>query len=245
MRALRIVAAAATAAALAGCAPEAPEGGALTVYAAASVAPAMEEIAAAFEERHPDVDVRPVVSDGSQVLATQLEEGARADVFASADEATMARVAPLIHDPVVFATNTLVLAVPSGNPAGVRALDDLARPGTTVVLCAPEVPCGAASARLLDAAGVAVEPASLEQNVGGVVTKIAVGEADAGLVYRTDALRGDVVAIEADGADEVVNRYPIAVLRAAPNPEAAREFAEFAAGPEGRAILAELGFGAP
>lgn len=245
MRAPRMLAVVVVAAVLAGCASAAREGGTLTVYAAASIAPAMEEIAAAFEERHPDVDVRPIVSDGSQVLATQLAEGARADVFASADEASMARLASLTEAPVVVATNTLVIAVPPGNPAAVRRLEDLAAPGVTVVLCAPEVPCGAASEELLRRSGVAPAPASLEQNVGGVLAKVAAGEADAGLVYRTDARRADVEAIEPPGAAEVENRYPVAVLRDAPHPDAARAFVEFAAGGEGRRILSRLGFGAP
>ncbi|WP_345750465.1 molybdate ABC transporter substrate-binding protein [Microbacterium rhizophilus] len=219
--------------------------GELTVYAAASLGPAFEEIAAAFEDAHPGVDVRPLVLDGSQVLATQLAEGAPADVFASADEQTMARVAELVTDPVVFATNTLAIAVPPGNPAGIAGLADLADPGATVVLCAPEVPCGAASTTLLARAGVEVDAASLEQNVGAVLAKVAAGEADAGLVYRTDIARADVESVEAEGAGDVVNRYPVAALRDARNPEAAASFVALVRGAIGQDILAEHGFGAP
>lgn len=217
----------------------------VTVYAAASLGPAFERIAADFEDAHPGIDVRPLVLDGSQVLATQIREGAPADVFASADEATMERVSDRVRDPVVFATNTLTIAVPPGNPAGVARLSDLADPRLTVVLCAVEVPCGAASRAVLDAAGVAVDPASEEQNVGAVLAKVAAGEADAGLVYRTDIERGGVEAVEAEGADAVVNRYPIGAVEGAADPDAAADFVDFVAGAAGQEILADFGFGAP
>lgn len=233
----------------AGCAPtgEAPAADAdgLTVYAAASLGPAFEDLVAAFERAYPDVDVRPPVLDGSQVLATQIAEGAPADVFASADEATMARVADLVADPAVFATNTLTIAVPPGNPEGIAGLQDLADPGTAVVLCAAEVPCGAASRTLLERAGVDVVPVSEEQNVGAVIAKVAAGEADAGLVYRTDIARGGVAQVPAEGADDVVNRYPIGALRDAPHPGAAEDFVRFVRGEAGQRILREHGFGAP
>ncbi|WP_438803643.1 molybdate ABC transporter substrate-binding protein [Microbacterium hominis] len=222
--------------------------GELTVYAAASLAAAFDEIATRFEVLHPSLEVLPLISDGSSTLATQLVEGAPADVFASADEANMQKVvdAGLASDPVVFATNTLVIVVPAGNPGGVKIIEDLAWPETEVVLCAPEVPCGAASLALLDAQRVQVEPVSLEQSVTAVLTKVAAGEADAGLVYATDLARAeDVQAVAAEGAERIVNRYPIAPLGDAPNPAAAQAFADFVAGEEGQAVLAEFGFGAP
>ena len=128
--------------------PGSEPAGSLTVYAAASLTGAFDELATMFEERHPSVDVRPVVYDGSSTLATQIVEGAPADVFASADERTMARVVEegLAADPLIFATNSLVIVVPAGNPAGVSGLQDFADPAATIVLCAVEVPCGAASA---------------------------------------------------------------------------------------------------
>ena len=249
MRTIRAAATLAAALALcagtAGCAPAREGETSLTVYAAASLGPALEEIAAAFEETRPGVDVRPLVLDGSQVLATQIGEGAPADVFASADEATMARVAERAPEPAVFATNTLTIAVPPGNPAGIQGLADLADPAATVVLCAAEVPCGASSRALLEAAGIVVDPASEEQNVGAVLAKVAAGEADAGLVYRTDIARGGVEEVEAEGAADVVNRYPIAALRGADDPEAAAAFVAFVLGDEGQGILADFGFGAP
>nr|WP_315269520.1 molybdate ABC transporter substrate-binding protein [Microbacterium lemovicicum] len=223
--------------------------GELTVYAAASLGAAFDEIASAFAAENPGVDVRPVVYDGSSTLATQIVEGASADVFASADEKNMTKVADadlIAGSAELFATNTLVIAVPAGNPADIGDLADLARPGVSVVLCAAEVPCGAASQTLLTTQNVAVTPVSSEQNVKAVLTKVAADEADAGLVYATDVIGdADVESIVPEGADDVVNRYPVAALSGSANPEAAAAFAAFVTGPEGRAILAELGFGAP
>lgn len=222
--------------------------GDLTVYAAASLKAAFDELATKFEQQHPSVDVQPITYDGSSTLATQIIEGAPVDVFASADEKNMQKVVDesLASGPQLFATNTLVLVVPAGNPGGVEGLEDLADPGLTVVLCAAEVPCGAASATLLSNAGVAPSVDSYEQNVTAVLTKVAAGEADAGLVYVTDAATtDDVEAIEVDGAGEVVNRYPIAALSAAADPGVAAAFVAFVLGDEGQEVLASLGFGAP
>lgn len=255
-RSVRLLGVLAAAALLAGCASAAPDSaasgsasspdelsGTVEVYAAASLQRSFDEIAAAFEDVHPGVTVSAVY-DGSSTLATQIGEGAPADVFASADEKNMAKVAADAPDPQVFAANTLVIAVPQGNPGGVRTLADLA--DVTTVLCAPEVPCGAASATLLSNAGVTVSPASSEQNVTAVLTKVAASEADAGLVYATDvAGRDDVEAIVPAGADAVVNRYPIAALAAAPNPDAASAFVAFVLSDEGQRILADAGFRAP
>ncbi|MFJ4998396.1 molybdate ABC transporter substrate-binding protein [Microbacterium sp. NPDC088619] len=217
--------------------------GELTVYAAASLSGAFEEIGAAFTDANPDVDFSGVY-DGSSTLVTQLLEGAPADVFASADEANMDKLEDAAVDPTLFASNTLVIAVPTGNPGGVETVADLA--DVTTVLCAPEVPCGAASATLLSNAGVTVEAASLEQNVTAVLTKVAAGEADAGLLYATDVVgRDDVEAIVPDGAEKVVNHYPIATLSEAPNSAAADAFVAFVLSDEGQRILADFGFGAP
>ncbi|MEX0153343.1 molybdate ABC transporter substrate-binding protein [Microbacterium sp. LMI1-1-1.1] len=241
-----------TAAVLTACAAPAPSedtsagsgvSGTVEVYAAASLQRSFDEIAAAFEEDNPDVQVTAVY-DGSSTLATQIGEGAPADVFASADEKNMAKVADRAPDPQVFAGNTLVIVVPAGNPGAVDDLADLA--GVTTVLCAPEVPCGAASATLLSNAGVAVTPASAEQNVTAVLTKVAAGEADAGLVYATDVVgRDDVEAIVPDGAADVVNRYPIAALADARNPDAAAAFVDFVLSARGQEILSAAGFRAP
>ncbi|MEV8239713.1 molybdate ABC transporter substrate-binding protein [Microbacterium testaceum] len=250
-RPLRLAGVLAVAALLAACASPTPQpaasgdqlGGTLEVYAAASLQRSFDEIATAFEAAHPGVTVSPVY-DGSSTLATQIGEGAPADVFASADERNMSKVAAQAPTPQIFAANTLVIAVPAGNPGGVETLEDLSRVAT--VLCAPEVPCGAASQTLLSNAGVTVSPASAEQNVTAVLTKVAAGEADAGLVYATDVVgRADIEAIVPEGADTVVNRYPIAALTDAPNPEAAAAFVAFVLSDDGQRILADAGFRAP
>ncbi|WP_426326049.1 molybdate ABC transporter substrate-binding protein [Microbacterium sp. E-13] len=222
--------------------------GDLTIFAAASLKAAFDELSTRFEEQHPSLDVQPVTYDGSSTLATQIIEGAPVDVFASADESNMQKVVDrgLATDPELFATNTLVLVVPAGDPGGVGGLRDLADPRLTVVLCAPEVPCGAASATLLTNAGLTASVDSFEQNVTAVLTKVAAGEADAGLVYVTDAeTTPDVEAIEVGGAGAVVNRYPIAALDDAANAEAAAAFVAFVLSEDGEAVLAARGFGAP
>ncbi len=221
--------------------------GELVVFAAASLTAAFTEIAEAFALEHPGVTVQPIRFDGSPTLATQIIEGASVDVFATADEKNMATVtdAGLATGAALFATNTLVVAVPAGNPGGVKTLADLADPALDVALCAPEVPCGAASLRLLDAANLTVTAATLEQNVKGVLTKVELGEAHAGLVYATDVVGVNVESFVPEGADKIVNRYPIVALKEAPNPAAARAFVEFVLGPKGTAILATYGFGAP
>ncbi|MFD5215473.1 molybdate ABC transporter substrate-binding protein [Microbacterium sp. NPDC058345] len=217
--------------------------GDLTVYAAASLQAVFDDMGRAFTAAHPEVRFRPVY-DGSSTLATQLLEGAPGDVFASADERNMSRLEERALDPMLFASNTLVIAVPAGNTGGVEELADLG--DVTTVLCAPEVPCGAASATLLSRAGITVEPASLEQNVSAVLTKVATSEADAGLVYATDVIgRADLQAIAPEGADKVVNHYPVAALDDAPNADAAEAFVAFVLSDAGLGILAEHGFGAP
>lgn len=220
--------------------------GELTIYAAASLGAAFDDIAIAFEAENPSLEVLPIRYDGSSTLVTQITEGAAVDVFASADEKNMTKVtdAALATAPSLFASNTLVIAVPAGNPAGVEGLDDLADDDVTVVLCAPEVPCGAASTTLLANAGVTVTPASLEQNVSAVLTKVEADEADAGLVYATDVIGKDAVeSIVPEGAADVVNRYPLVALEDAPNPDAAAAFVAFVLGAKGQAILAAYGFG--
>ena len=224
--------------------------GSLTVYAAASLKLAFDELATEFEAQHPDVDVKPAVYDGSSVLATQIIAGAPADVFASADEKNMQKVvdAGLVDGtPKDFATNTLRIVTPPSNPGGIKTLADLAKPGLKVVVCAPEGPCGAASATLLSNAKITVTPVSQEQNVTAVLTKVESGEADAGLVYVTDVqAAGDAVAsIKPDGADAVVNTYPIVALKSSTSPEVATAFIAFVVGDRGQAVLKAAGFEAP
>ena len=213
--------------------------GELTVFAAASLKTAFDELATQFEAENPGVTVNPISYDGSSTLATQIIEGASVDVFASADEKSMQKVvdADLATDPELFATNVLTLVTPVGN---------LANADLTVVLCATEVPCGAASATLLENAGVTASVDSYEQNVTAVLTKVASGEADAGLVYITDAATTDEVeTVDTEAADAVVNRYPIVALTGAPDSEVAAAFVAFVLSDTGRSVLSGLGFGAP
>lgn len=225
---------------LGACAPASDEVR-LTVLAAASLHGVFDTLAADFEAEHPGVDV--VVSyAGSADLADQVLAGAPADVLATADERTMARVVPE-GDAVVFATNTLTVVTPADDPAGVSSLADLARPDVDVVVCAPEVPCGAATDAVADAAGVAIHRVSEEASVTDVLAKVEAGEADAGLVYVTDARAADVRVVETPEAAAVVNRYPVAVLPDAPEPELAAEFvALVTASPS---ALTDAGFGLP
>lgn len=250
LRALALLAAGTLA--LAGCAgqPGSQDGDAvataaptstLTISAAASLQRSFDEIVKEFTTAHPETAISTIAYDGSSTLATQIVEGAPVDVFASADEKNMAVVtdAGLGGDPVIFATNTLVIAVPKGNPGKVKSLADLA--GATTVLCAPQVPCGSASATLLQNQGVEVKAASQEQNVTAVLQKVIAGEADAGLVYATDVAGEDAVeSIVPAGSEQVVNSYPITALGEQPG---AQDFVDFVLGPEGQQILKDHGFG--
>jgi molybdate transport system substrate-binding protein len=233
---------------LAGCAASGPQLTTVTVLAAASLTDALDEAAVAFETAHPDIEIS-VSYGGSSALAEQIVSGAPADVFFSADEATMQTVvdAGLAIDAEVLLANTLQLVVPAGNPADVDGLADLADPGLVVALCDPSVPCGSAAARLLELAGVSPSVDTYEDDVRAALTKVALGEVDAALVYRTDvAAAGDAVeGIEIPLADLVVNRYPVALLSAASNPDAAQEFIAFLHSAEGREVFERAGFLAP
>lgn len=232
---------------LQGCATaEAPSQSTLTVFAAASLTGAFDDIAAAFEQRHPGVQV-VLNYGGSSALSEQIIQGAPADVFAAADERTMTAAAGVVVGPVRFATNQLALIVPPGNPGGVGGLADLAEGALVVALCASEVPCGAASAQLLRAAGVTPSVDTYEQDVRGVLTKVQLGEVDAGLVYVTGALAAgdDVERVPVPEAVPVSNRYLIGTVRASPTPDVAMAFVRFVTGSVARRILQERGFGAP
>jgi molybdate transport system substrate-binding protein len=233
---------------LTGCTAPGSQVTTVTVLAAASLTDALDEAAAGFEAAHPDIEIS-VSYGGSSALAEQIVSGAPADVFFSADEATMKTVADagLAVAPEVLLTNTLQLVVPAGNPADVDGLADLADPGLVVALCDPSVPCGAAAARLLELAGVSPSVDTYEDDVRAALTKVALGEVDAALVYRTDvAAAGHAVeGIEVPLAELVVNRYPVALLSAASNPDAAQEFIAFLHSAEGREVFERAGFLAP
>ncbi|WGX95611.1 molybdate ABC transporter substrate-binding protein [Nocardioides sp. L-11A] len=220
----------------------------LTVFAAASLTKTFEELEKEFEDAHDGVDVK-LSFGGSSDLVAQITEGAEADVFASADTANMDKLVAAdlaAGDPSEFATNTLMIAVPPGNPAGITSLADLAEKDVNLVLCQPEVPCGSASLKVAEAAGLTLAPVSEEQSVTDVLAKVASGEADAGLVYVTDVSgAGDQVeGIEFPEADEVVNHYPIVAVEDSAHADLAQEWVDLVLG-DGQAILREAGFGAP
>ncbi|MBM7085541.1 molybdate ABC transporter substrate-binding protein [Micromonospora sp. WMMD734] len=242
--------------ALAGCgggttAPAADGGprGTLTVFAAASLTESFTTLGRRFEAEYPGTTVTFNFA-GSSALATQITQGAPADVFASAAPTNMTTVTDAGHaagTPTVFARNQLVIAVPQGNPQRLAGLADLTRPGLKVALCAAQVPCGAAATTALDAAGVRVTPVTLEQDVKGALAKVKLGEVDAALVYRTDARAADreVDGIEFAESARAGNDYPIVVLADAPNPTAARAFVALVRSTAGQAVLTDAGFQPP
>ncbi|BBX22748.1 molybdate-binding protein [Mycolicibacter terrae] len=221
----------------------------ITVFAAASLRPAFTEIAERFTTDHPGVGVEFNFA-GSSDLATQLTQGAGADVFASANTAQMDKVARaglLDGEAVPFATNTLVIVTAPGNPHGVRSFADLAGSGLAVVVCQPPVPCGAATRNVEDATGVRVNAVSEEPDVTDVLNKVTTGQADAGVVYRTDAINaGDKVAtVEFPEAAGAINTYPVGVLKDTAHPGPARQFLDLVTGSAGQKILHAAGFGKP
>ncbi|MEU2611055.1 molybdate ABC transporter substrate-binding protein [Micromonospora sp. NPDC007271] len=225
------------------------DGGSVTVFAAASLTESFTKLGRDFEAAHPGTTVTFNFA-GSSALATQITQGAPADVFAAASPATMKTVTDAgdaAGDPVTLVRNQLVIAVPKGNPHRVGGLADLARPGTKVALCAAQVPCGAAAERALDAAGVRLTPATLEQDVKGALAKVKLGEVDAALVYRTDARAAgtELDAVEFPESARAVNDYPIVVLTHAGNPAGARAFVAYVRSDAGRAVLTAAGFQAP
>ena len=218
------------------------------MFAASSLTEAFGSLGDAFESSHPGVDVRFNFA-ASSALAQQIDEGAPADVFVSADEPTMAKVVDdgdVVGSPVVVARNRLSIAVEKGNPKRVTSLRDLARPGTVVVLCAPAVPCGRYAAAALSKAGVTVKPASLEENVKAVVTKVALGEADAGIVYVTDVRASskdiDGVAIDIAGAPDLEAAYPAAVIDRDGDRSLARAWIDFLRSAGAQRTLEAFGF---
>jgi molybdate transport system substrate-binding protein len=223
--------------------------GTVNVFAAASLTESFTKIGTDFEAANPGVKVTFSFA-GSSALATQINQGAPADVFASAAPKNMTDVSEaggITGTPVTFVTNTLEIAVPAGNPARITGLSDFAEQDLKIALCAEQVPCGAASEKVFDAAGITAAPDTLEQDVKAVLTKVSLGEVDAALVYRTDvrAAADKVEGIEFPEADEALNTYPIAVCAKAPNPAGAKAFIDYVLSGEGRAVLTEAGFGRP
>jgi molybdate transport system substrate-binding protein len=222
--------------------------GEVVVFAAASLSGAFTELGDAFTEAYPETSVTFSFAASSE-LAAQIIEGAPADVYASADLASMSRLTDAganAGEPVVFANNRSEIVAAAGNPLGISGLQDLAD-DLILVTCAPQVPCGTYASRIFANAGVTVTPDSFEENVKAVVTKVRLGEADAGIVYATDvAAAGDgVMGIEIPPEFNVVAEYPVAVTAEAPNPEGARAFLDYVVSGAGQAILSSYGFTSP
>ncbi len=260
IRAATIAVAAAVALAAGACGTDAPTPtpgvtptgvtGNINVFAAASLTDSFKQIGTDFEAANPGSKV-VFNFGGSPALATQINEGAPADVFASASPATMKTVTDAGNGdgtPVVFVKNQLVIAVPKGNPKGITGLTDLTKPGVKVALCAEAVPCGAAAKKALDAAKVTVTPVTLEQDVKAALSKVTLGEVDAALVYRTDvkvpAAAADVDGVEFPESAGAINDYPIVVLKDAPNKAGAEAFLAYVQS-QGEAVLTAAGFQAP
>ena len=234
----------------AGTSSAAPElSGTLTVFAAASLKNTFTDLAAAFEAAHPKVKVS-LSFDGSSTLVTQITQGAPADVFASADTKNMTKLSDAkmaAGEPVDFATNVLTLVVPPTNPANIASFADAAKPGTKLVICAAQVPCGAAALSDATSAGLTLAPVSEELNVTSVLGKVISGEAEAGLVYVTDAKSADlkVKVIPLELSTPTVNDYPIVAVEGSKQQELAKAFIALVTAPEGQQVLQDAGFGTP
>lgn len=215
----------------------------MTVFAAASLTGAFDELSNRFTAAHPGVKVTFSFA-GSSDLVMQVQQGGPADVLATADTANMDKVGDMTGTPQVFASNKLMIAVAPGNPKHVVSLSDLAREDLKVVLAAPEVPAGKYAQQAFAKAGVTVQPVSLEESVKGVVAKISLGEADAGVVYVTDvsAAHGSIAGVAIPDEDNVLAIYPIATLKDSNSPEDARAFVDLVLSAKGRAVLDKYGF---
>ena len=220
--------------------------GKVTVLAAASLQGAFEEIEKTVEKDNPGLDVT-FDFQGSQDLVSSLADGNSADVLATANNSTMKTAAEqkLVGDQTEFATNVLTLIVPKGNPKKITGLDS-SLDGANLVICAPEVPCGEATKKLAETQGITLNPVSEEQKVTDVRGKVESGEADAGIVYTTDAAAAKDKADKIDIPDGgVVNHYPIAQTAKPENPAGAQAFIDAVTGKTGQEILAKHGFGKP
>ncbi|MCZ3388249.1 MAG: molybdate ABC transporter substrate-binding protein [Actinomycetia bacterium] len=218
----------------------------LNVLAASSLTDAFPEIGTAFSAAHPDVKVQFSFA-GSQELVAQADSGAPADVLALAGTNSLDVLEASTGGPVIFARNRLTIIVPTGNPAGVDALTDLANPDVKVALAGPEVPAGAYALDAFDKAGISVNPVSEETDVKAVVTRVAIGGADAGVVYVTDALASDadIESVDIPARLNVVATYPAAGLTASENSEMAQQFVDYLTEPAAQQTLNDYGFESP
>jgi molybdate transport system substrate-binding protein len=225
------------------------EKGTLTVLGAASLTEAFTTLAKGFEATHPGVQVK-LAFDSSATLAEQVDQGAPADVLATADTATMKPVSDAGNTagkPRIFATNHLQLVVPRDNPAGITSFADLDRSGVKYVVCVDTAPCGKLAKTVLQKTGIAHHPASEEVDVKAVETKVQLGEADAGIVYATDAVAAGnkVKAIDIPTSNQNLNRYPIAALENARKPALAADWVRLVLSGKGQKVLSDDGFGEP
>jgi len=220
--------------------------GSLTVLAAASLTRAFTKIGDEVHAKYPGVDVRFSFA-GSPMLVTQIQQGAPADVFASADMANMQKVVSggfATGAPVVFTRNKLEIAVQAGNPKHIASLSDLTNAAVKVDVCAPGVPCGTYSTTTFAKAGVTVRPVSQEQDVKSVLMKVALGEADAGIVYMTDVKSAgtQVEGVKIPDGLNTTAEYPIVELKSTQHDAAAKAFVDFVEGAQGQRTLASFGF---
>ncbi|MGW0364647.1 molybdate ABC transporter substrate-binding protein [Streptomyces sp. NPDC002990] len=224
----------------------APKPARLTVLAAASLTNVFKTAGAAYEKSHPGTKITFSFA-GSQELIAQVKQGAPADALVTADTKSMDSVKAQTNAPAVIAKNRLVIATNEGNPKKIDELKDLADTGLKVVMAAPEVPAGKYSQQILDAQQITVKPVSQEPNVRAVLSKVELGEADAGLVYQTDAASAPdkVDAVDIPDAQNAIASYPAASLKESKNAEAAAAFVAWLSGPEAQKVLADAGFQKP
>ncbi|MGA8248092.1 MAG: molybdate ABC transporter substrate-binding protein [Nocardioides sp.] len=219
----------------------------LTVLAASSLTETFTQLGQEFESRHPDVTVR-FAFDSSATLAQQAVGGAPADVLATADTTTMDSArAVQAGTPKVFATNVMVLATPADNPAHLTSFADLDRGSVKYVVCVPTAPCGIVAQALLAQDHITAKPVSTEVDVKSVLAKVTEGEADAGLVYTTDAIAAgsQVTHLPIPGSSKQTTTYPIVALDQAKHADLAQQFVDLVTGPTGQQVLARAGFGKP
>jgi molybdate transport system substrate-binding protein len=227
----------------------APQAQTLTVLAAASLTETFNALGKQFETDHPGVTVKYNYA-GSSDLAQQIVNGAPADVFAAASDVTMKTVTDATltaAKPVTFAKNVLQIATPPGNPKGIATFADLAKPGVKVIVCAPQVPCGAAAQKIEKATNTTLKPVSEEADVKSVLSKVQTGDADAGLVYVTDvnSAGNKVQGVNFPEASQASTNYPIAVLNKAPAADLANQFVTLVTGERGWQALEQAGFAKP
>jgi molybdate transport system substrate-binding protein len=206
-------------------------------------------LAANFEQAHPGVKIVPSYG-GSDTLAAQITQGAPVDVFAAASTTTMGTVTTAgdgVGTPQVFAKNELEIAVAPNNPDHIAGLADVTKSGVKLALCAATVPCGAAATKAFAAAKLTPHPVTLEQDVASVLTKVELGEVDAGIVYQTDVKTAGskVTGVNFPEAASAINTYPIVVVKGAKNPTAAAAFVAYVVSPAGQQILQAAGFQQP